>query len=211
MLYPQGRTMTEQRQLSAVSSSTLLDNIRIAFLVFNNRAEVVHANPSAKELIASRDWLWIADNRLKHHGKQPAGLENCLKNALLKPNAIENNCTLILSGARGECPLLLCFSTIESGNKDAITLCTVVDPAAKHQSNISALQDVYSLTDAELSIITLIASGKDYKQIANERNVTVSTVRSFTKSIFRKLGVGSRAGVIHKVQATSIQLNFLQN
>ncbi len=210
MQFPQGRTVTEHELLGSVPSRTILDNIRIAFLVFNSRTEVVHANPSAKMLIAGRDWLWIADNRLKHHGKQPAGIEGCLKNAMTKASAAEKDNTLMLSGTHGDNPLLFRFYTLDHGNTDPVTLCTVVDPAANHHMNVSALKDVYSLTDAELSIISLIAGGKDYKQIAIERNVTVSTVRSFTKSIFKKLGVSSRAGVIHKVQATSIQLNLLQ-
>ncbi len=211
MPYPQGRIVTEQELLSAVPSTMLLDTISIAFLVFNSRAEVVHANPSAKNLIKSVDWLWIADNRLKHHGKQPVELERCINNALAKTNSAENDCTLVLSGTHGDNPLLLSFSSIVTGITESITLCTVVDPAANHQTNVSALRDVYSLTEAELSIISMIACGKDYKQIASERNVTVSTVRSFTKSIFKKLGVGSRAGVIHKVQTTSMQLNLLQS
>jgi DNA-binding CsgD family transcriptional regulator len=186
----------------------LLDNIRIAFLVFNSRAEVLHANPSALKLIASRDWLWIADNRLKHHGKQPPELGSCITTASISKTAGRQS-TMILESSNGDSPLLFSFSAITSTTEDPVTLCTVVDPAANFTTNVSALRDVYSLTEAEINIISLIAGGKDYKQIASERNVTVSTVRSFTKSIFKKLGVGSRAGVIHKVQSTSIQLSLL--
>lgn len=196
--------------LNSVNCSALLDSIRIALLVFNRSAEIVHANPAARQLISSRDWLWIADKKLKCHGKQPMELERCIHNSLALERTMVEDRVVVLGGSRQASPLLLRFSAVTSLDSSTLTLCSIVDPAADHQTDISGLRDVYALTDAEVDVTSLIVRGKNYKEIASTRNVTISTVRSFTKSIFKKLNVSSRAGVIHKVQAASFQLGLLK-
>ena len=58
----------------------------------------------------------------------------------------------------------------------------------------SAMAKEYHLTESEHRVLTLIAEGQSNSQIAEQLVVSPSTVRFHVSSIFRKLGVTSRAG-----------------
>ena len=49
-----------------------------------------------------------------------------------------------------------------------------------------------SLTPREAEVMELLQSGKSNAEIANELNVSVETVRSHARRIYRKLGVRTR-------------------
>ncbi len=53
----------------------------------------------------------------------------------------------------------------------------------------------YKLTKRETEILHLLISGKSYKQIADECNISVQTLFSHTKNIYNKLNIHSRAEI----------------
>jgi DNA-binding NarL/FixJ family response regulator len=54
------------------------------------------------------------------------------------------------------------------------------------------------LTERELQIALLIASGKQNKHIAKQLNISEWTVSTHLRRIFTKLGVGSRAAMVYR-------------
>jgi DNA-binding CsgD family transcriptional regulator len=52
------------------------------------------------------------------------------------------------------------------------------------------------LTPQELRILRLVGRGLGNAEIAGETGISSSTVRSHLKSVYRKLGIGSRAGAV---------------
>jgi DNA-binding CsgD family transcriptional regulator len=54
------------------------------------------------------------------------------------------------------------------------------------------------LTERELQIATLVASGKVNKQIASELHISEWTVSTHLRRIFAKLGVSSRAAMVYR-------------
>ncbi|WP_136415125.1 MULTISPECIES: response regulator transcription factor [Oxalobacteraceae] len=53
-----------------------------------------------------------------------------------------------------------------------------------------------SLTDRELQVASLIASGKQIKQIAAELSISISSVNTYRLRIFKKMGLSSNASLI---------------
>ena len=53
-------------------------------------------------------------------------------------------------------------------------------------ASINAFGQMYSLTPAELSLITLLVEGLSLQEISDERGVTVNTTRSQLGHLFRK-------------------------
>jgi RNA polymerase sigma factor (sigma-70 family) len=58
------------------------------------------------------------------------------------------------------------------------------------QRNMSA--DVESLSERERELLSLLARGKQYKEIADQLAISTDTVRSHIRRIYRKLHVHSR-------------------
>ena len=69
-----------------------------------------------------------------------------------------------------------------------------------HQSH-SALQ---SLSPRELQVLRLVAEGKTSKEIANVLILSEQTVRSYRKTMMRKLGVNNVAGLTHLALSTGL-------
>ena len=61
-----------------------------------------------------------------------------------------------------------------------------------------------SLSERELEVLTLLASGRSNKEIARDLFISVGTVKTHTNNIYRKLGVRNRAEAL--IRARSLQL-----
>ena len=73
-------------------------------------------------------------------------------------------------------------------------LCAIV----KVEGSSSTEIDIASLlTERELQITTLVASGRSNKQIANQLQISEWTVSTHLRRIFIKLGVDSRAAMVY--------------
>ena len=203
-----GAGSPESGQVGALELKTVLDTLQVGILLFNQRCEVVLANRSADAVINSRDWLWLADRKLKCNAAENADIQRRILASIQQRNS-EPDALMVLNCAASDDFLLLGFTPVESGAHQQTTLCILVDPRNEQRPDISLFKSLYSLTDAEVDITSMIASGIDYGEIAKQRSVAVTTIRSFTKSIFKKLGVSSRAGVVYKTQTTMLPFNML--
>ncbi|MDJ0954412.1 MAG: LuxR C-terminal-related transcriptional regulator, partial [Acidimicrobiia bacterium] len=52
------------------------------------------------------------------------------------------------------------------------------------------------LTDRELEVLRLLRSDLSLREIANELFISHNTIKSYTQSIYRKLGVSSRSAAL---------------
>lgn len=75
-------------------------------------------------------------------------------------------------------------------------------PAGSYASLVpEAIKSVASLTPAQLQILMGLRRGLRNKEIAHEMGVTEKTVRAYTTTMFRKLGVSSRTQALIAVQS----------
>ena len=87
----------------------------------------------------------------------------------------------------------------------------IIDPHTDQEIDRTLLKQLYGLTEAESDIAALLARGLNYSEIAEQRGVAVSTIRSYSKSIFRKLKVNCRSEVVRKVHSLAIPVNQRKN
>lgn len=83
------------------------------------------------------------------------------------------------------------FSKIELDGKD----CLVVKPKAALESAAIGPQEL--LSERELQIVELVASGKSNKQIAKKLKISEWTVSTHLRRVFVKLKVDSRAEMVY--------------
>jgi ATP/maltotriose-dependent transcriptional regulator MalT len=56
------------------------------------------------------------------------------------------------------------------------------------------------LSERELEVLTLLATGKTNSEVAGDLFVSVGTVKSHTGNIYRKLGARNRAGALARAR-----------
>ena len=70
-------------------------------------------------------------------------------------------------------------------------------------SKLEVADGLGQLTETELQILQLVASGRSNKEIATKMVLAESTVKRHLSSIFRRLGVRSRREAVATMLATS--------
>jgi NarL family two-component system response regulator LiaR len=56
----------------------------------------------------------------------------------------------------------------------------------------------YNLTDRELDVLSLLSKGLLYKEIADQLNITLNTVKNHCKNIYKRLHVQNRVEALNK-------------
>jgi DNA-binding CsgD family transcriptional regulator len=80
----------------------------------------------------------------------------------------------------------------------ACTLLTVIDPERRARSSVEGLIACYGLTGAEAEVCRLIADGFQAREIADQRRVGLSTVKTQTRAIFSKTRTRNRAELVRR-------------
>lgn len=72
----------------------------------------------------------------------------------------------------------------------------IVSSHQKHNESINDPKDIPNLTERELQLLRLSCTEMTYSEIANEMQISPRTVDAFRSSLFEKLNVKSRVGLV---------------
>ena len=78
---------------------------------------------------------------------------------------------------------------------------------ARHQLNTTrpdAPELIEDLTDRELAVLRYLPSQMSQREIANELYVSLNTVKTHCKAIYRKLGIGDRKAAVQAARDTGL-------
>jgi LuxR family maltose regulon positive regulatory protein len=87
------------------------------------------------------------------------------------------------------------------GRIDAIAAATEREIDA---ARTGSLRSAEPLSDAEIAVLRLLATELSQREIAGQLFVSVNTVKTHTRLIYRKLGVGSRAEAVARAFALEV-------
>jgi len=181
----------------------ILDTIAAPLMLLNADCEIVLTNRAADEIIAAHEWLCAEENpcdwscaceELRRTVRDLAS-DQPVASTTIRLNSPDNQQTLVV----GCNPVA----------GQPLVMVTLVDPKQVHGPCAARLRSLFGLTDTESKVAALMAAGFDYREIAAQRELSVQTVRSYTKSIFRKLGVKSRTGVVTTIQSAMLPLSLV--
>lgn len=74
-----------------------------------------------------------------------------------------------------------------------------------HLARCEFLAETYALTEREKDILVLLAQGRDLSFIADSLFLSKNTVKSYSKSIYAKMGVHSKQAIIDMVRGEGMQ------
>jgi DNA-binding CsgD family transcriptional regulator len=72
-------------------------------------------------------------------------------------------------------------------------------------SNKYSLKEKYALSDREVEVIYLLAKGQTNQNICDQLHISVNTVKSHIKRIYKKLGVSNRLQLINRLGGNGTQ------
>lgn len=160
----------------------------------------------ARHLADHPDDTWSLRNRLEHHLLLAAGARDDPAHAarhldvalaLAEPHRYRHS---ILS-VDASIPDLLVSAIGRSHSGYAADLAGVRAPAVRS----ARTSDHLSLTPAEERVVYYLPSGLDTTELARHLGITKNTIKSHLKSIYRKLGVTTRADAIERARQLGLR------
>ncbi|MGN0059039.1 MAG: helix-turn-helix transcriptional regulator, partial [Coriobacteriales bacterium] len=80
------------------------------------------------------------------------------------------------------------------------------DEDAIHEMAVAAIAETFGLTERELETASLVAKGFTAKRVAEELSLSVGTVQTYCKNIYRKMGIHKKDELIDAVESSKKQL-----
>ena len=186
-----------------------LSGLCVGLILTNSGGKVIWVNRTAQAILGlpGNDYLGqpvdrlLKDSQLVAFWQQAAEAEGNLFGDLAvqwpRKLALKVNATRCVDDDGHEIGRALLFYDVTAERSVQVELShAVAERLLALTSGSMPPEPVANLTHKEVRILRLVGRGKGNSEIANEVNVSTSTVRSHLKSVYRKLGMGSRAEAV---------------
>jgi DNA-binding CsgD family transcriptional regulator len=188
------------------ASEAALDQLIFGLITVDQNGRVLSMNRMAEDVIADQDGLWVHRGslmtRLPH---EVALLQRCIREAT-EPTTQANprqGASLLITRPSGRGAYRLLVAPLSDGaaarfdpklGRTAIVM--VRDPEKTVLPPEQHLVGLFGLTHAEAQIALALLAGKRLEDVAEERAVSLGTVRSQFKAILRKTEVDRQAELV---------------
>lgn len=198
------RIQRDESEIGALSST--LDRLTIATFILDGRGRILRMNKAAEAKIDRGETFRVMDRHLRVGGRTDSRkFERMIKNALL--SRMENGTSGFVRAFRCADPanesLGVLVRAIERRRASPIdaspgVIVYATDPVSggTFEQLIAALFD---LSPSEASLAALLTQGFSLTEAAEELGLTESTVRSYSKRIFAKVGVSRQTELVRLI------------
>lgn len=183
-----------------------LDSLHIGVGVMNGLSQLLFANQTAHQILATRDGLEVTSQ-----GMLTALKKSCLPSvsaltqraaqARLRELSTQVDSVLALPRPSGRRPLTLLFRTL-SGMESSLdprgpaVLVFMLDPELPIPDAESGLRQLYGFTSCEARLAHLLMEGKTLDDCCEQLGIRASTARMHLASLFGKAGVQRQGPLI---------------
>ncbi len=192
-----------QRAVSAAASG-VLDRLPLGVMMIDGRGQVVMTNAKARAIIAAGDGLMIDPSSGSFRAEKPEetkALLDLVKRTIAGEVEAEDSCALTISRPsmrQSICvmvtPLVARSRTSPEGRAGVAIFLS--DPEDRIDIDEDVLRGLYGLTRVEARLALGLVRGRQLDEMAEETKVSVHTVRSQLKQIFRKTDTNRQADVV---------------
>ncbi|MGA2133377.1 MAG: helix-turn-helix transcriptional regulator [Bryobacteraceae bacterium] len=184
--------------------TTALDALTLGILIVDEHLEVLCANSSGRKILAEKDGMAMAGNRLALRRPQDATELRRLSLRACEPlvgPAIRTGGVMTITRPSGRRPYSVVVSPTEArvlgwndGKPAAILF--INDPDNQAMPNDALLARLYGLTPAESSLTRILLRGEDLNDACDEMSIRRTTARTHLRHIFEKVGVSRQAELL---------------
>ncbi|MES9964976.1 MAG: helix-turn-helix transcriptional regulator [Candidatus Sedimenticola sp. 20ELBAFRAG] len=178
-----------------------LDRLPFGVIFTNRNSEVLFLNSKARKICGNGSGIFLSDDNrcCAINNDNNAALHRLISRVSDEADSTEEgNYILRVEGEGNESTSVL---VIPVGNKVSNHGVALFLNTGGGFFDISAdiIKSVYSLTDSEAHLLLGLVRGQTLAEIAEERGVTLHTVRAQLKSVFSKTGTKRQASLIKQV------------
>lgn len=178
-----------------------LDAIAARAILIDGFGRVCGLTPAADRLITASNRLSIHDHRLASMTRQGSALLDRALAGILGESAPPQGIDIALPPTElDRLPLLMNFKSLEplagSLGIQPRAILVINGGLLSGDEPVLRLREAFDLTDAEAHVALALSKGRARIEIAIERGVSIDTLRSQIKSVFRKMGVGRESELV---------------
>jgi DNA-binding CsgD family transcriptional regulator len=166
-----------------------------AAVLVGPQGDVILANSLARKIFSKGDTLRI------HRGQLGSDASLELVKKLIESALLERGAAVaVLPRKRSERPLLLRAMLLKAKVATTPVIAVlIVDLDEMPSADQALIQQFFRLTPTESSLVCSLVSGQSVGHAAETMGITVNTVRSHLKKIFKKLRLTSQAELINLI------------
>ena len=199
---------TESRLRSAADDKTALasglDAIAAAMFIVDAKAHLLHHNRAADTLLHAREGVACNGGILDLGSSAVNSRLECALRSASEPQGRAATFTLALPGAG---PFQVLVTPLHPAHDLAtswqmpLVLVIISDTHQMSEAAAGRMRQMYGLTPAEARLVGEVTDGKTLAEIAEQRAVSVSTLRSQLVATFGKTGVRRQVDLVRLVTA----------
>jgi DNA-binding CsgD family transcriptional regulator/PAS domain-containing protein len=184
-------------QADAALGQDLLNAVQTGFLAADAEARVVRMNQAAEAVLRRGDVIKLAAGRLAATGHaQTTVLHRLIRQATGIDGAVSGG-SMIVDGQQGArhaitvTPLSRNSTLLEKPAMPLalVTVSSLEQPARPNRQ----LSEMFGLTPAEAELAAAVGAGKRLNDVAEERRVRMTTLRSQIRAVYSKTGTNRQA------------------
>lgn len=189
--------------------SSALSKLTLGVLVLSAEGRVVYRNPMVEAVLNRHPGLMVVQERLRAYlPEEQARLMDMLgslsrsgpREGVVRPQAMgihhpEQELPLTLIAA----PMEDALESVPGEHGQGCIVVYLSDPESPQNVQAESLQAVYGMSHAEAKVAIGLANGLSLEQIGRHNGVSVETVRSQLKGVFRHMGVNRQQDVVRLV------------
>jgi DNA-binding CsgD family transcriptional regulator len=197
------RLRDERNERKALTE--VLDRLPTGVLLLDAQGSAVLQNRSLRDILALGDGFRIRQGRpTLDDPRENRNLQLLVAAALADPPGHGGVTSATRPSGKRSFPVMvgpLLAASSDSGIHEARAILFIADPERGHVGTTEVLESLYQLTHAEAELVRLVAEGRSLEQVADERGVTMNTVRSQLKQVFSKTDTNRQGELVHLVLA----------
>lgn len=195
-----------------------LDQVQVGVCITDQDGYLMVANQEARRILAMQDGIQLTEEQrlVAKNTQRDAQLRRAIDQVALTAagRAFQPGETLLIDRLSDEHPFLVDVTPIrdslgELQRNMSGAMVTIIDPGNHQPFQTRRVAIAYGLSEAEVEVCRLVVDGWSNQAIADERSVSLDTVKTQVRSIMNKTATNRRADLIRLVVQTAppIKLN----
>ncbi len=178
-----------------------LDGLPFGVLLADRDSKVLFMNALAKQICAGDDGLYISKERscCVRNRDDSAALHRLIREVSDESDSEQEGSYMLQVHGSNGAPINLLAVPVGSRVEQQGVALFIDSGGGFFEISAEAIRRVYSLSESEAALLLGLVQGETLAEIAQQRDVTIHTVRAQLKSVFTKTDTKRQAGLIKKV------------